>query len=111
MTFQDIINQLDSAVSENSSLTVEQAIDLKLTEMGLDEATRARVMAACGLIESYQRDYENLQVAKDHGKSRRAWLEHRLDKTTEQFPEEERNVIIAAIAKQLQKVKSWISKN
>lgn len=111
MTFQDLINQLSSAVNENPTLPVEQVIDMKLAEMGISETTRTRVKEACGLIDSYSKDYDNLQTAKAHGKSRRAWLEHRLDKSTERFSEDERNVILAAIAKQLHKVKSWISKN
>ncbi len=111
MTFQDIVNQLNSAIAEHPELTVEQALEGKLAEMGLDEDARSRVMEACGIIDSYQKEYDNLLLAKAHGKSRRAWIENKVEKATEQFPEEERNVILAAIAKQLQKVKSWITKS
>lgn len=109
MNFQDIVKQLDTAISEHPELTVDQAIELKLTEMGIAEETRKRVAEACGLIDSYEKEYENLQTAKAHGISRRSWLEHRIDKLTEEFPEQEKSVILAAIAKQLQKIKSWIT--
>lgn len=109
MDFKDIFAQLQSAVNEHPDLSAEEAIDIKLTEMGISEDTRSKVAEACRLIDSYQNEYDNLRAAKDHGKTRRAWLEHRLDKMTEQFPDEEKNVILAAIAKQFQKIKSWIS--
>lgn len=109
MNFQEIINQLDTAISENPDLNIEQAIDIKLTEMGIDEATRSRVKEACALIDNYNDEYSSLQKAKAHGKSRDAWLEHRIDKVTEQFPEEEKNIILAAIVNKLKKLRAWIT--
>jgi len=110
MDFQDIIKQLDASVKEHPELTTEQAIDLKLSELGVDEATRRKVAEACSTIDCYQAEYDSLQKAKAHGVTRRSWLQHRIDQQTEKFPEEQRNVILAAIVNKIKKLVAWITK-
>ncbi len=109
MDFKEILKQLDESVKAHPELSTEQAIDLKLSELGIDEATRRNVAEACSTIDCYQAEYDSLQKAKAHGKTRDSWLEHRINQQTEKFPEEQRNVILAAIINKIKKLTAWIT--
>lgn len=103
-TFDTILTSLLENYENNPAQDIDALIEEKSKKWDLTEEQIALLKEANGYIDGFTENAASLEEAKAEGKSRKRWMQEKIDSMTEEHSEEERAKIVSAISETNEKM-------